>query len=88
MGRFRAGAVFGYLSPASLEGPFQFFSQVFILRAMEGNIFEVLVLTEGNDKRIHVCLSRAISKATEKVYVLRAVFHSCFFFFFFRYFPP
>lgn len=26
MGRFRAGAVFGSLSPASLEGPFQFFS--------------------------------------------------------------
>lgn len=60
VGRPGAGMVSGYLSSASLEGFFQFISQEFILRALVRNI-----LTEGDNKRIQVCLSQAVSKATE-----------------------
>lgn len=60
VGRPGAGMVSGYQSSASLEGFFQFISQEFILRALVRNI-----LTEGDNKRIQVCLSQAVSKATE-----------------------
>lgn len=49
----------------------QFFPQGFILRrATAGSIFEVLVLSEGDNERIHSCLSQVVSKATEKVSAL------------------
>lgn len=46
-----------YLSSASLEGFFQFISQEFILRALVRNIFKVLILTEGDNKRIRLLIT-------------------------------
>lgn len=68
MQRLGAGAESGHLSTASLEGFFQLISQEFILRTLVRNIFKVLVLTEGDNKRIQVCCcseSQAVSKAAE-----------------------